>query len=227
MISTSIIRNFCCLLLVLLLSACATPKRGDPEFAPAMPVRMQQPVGNSDSIYQSANAWLLHEDIKARRIGDMLTVIQEEQTDAEKTAETDTTKNTGASITGTTVLGDTVTRNGRAILDTDLKSNHAFDGGGESTQSNSLTGSVTVTVVDVLANGNLSVQGEKWIHINQGEEYVRLRGIVRTIDINPDNTISSVRVANAQIQYSGDSTLDDSNNMGWLAKFFNSPWMPF
>lgn len=227
MISTSSIRSISCLLLALLLTACATPKRGDPEFAPAMPVFVSPPVQSSDSIYESANAWLLHEDIKARRVGDMLTVILEEQTDAEKTAETDTKKDTSLSITGTTALGDSVTKNGRPVLETDLSSSHAFDGGGESTQSNSLTGSVTVTVVDVLANGNLSVQGEKWIHINQGEEYVRLRGIVRTIDINPDNTISSVRVANAQIQYSGDSTLNDTNNQGWLAKFFNSPWMPF
>lgn len=223
----SSIRNLLCLLLALLLTACATPKRGDPEYAPAMPVSLLAPTESSDSIYQSGNAWLLHEDIKARRIGDMLTVVLEEQTDAEKTAETDTSKTTDTSITSSTIMGNPVTRDGQNVFDTDLQSDHSFDGGGESTQSNSLTGSVTVTVVDVLANGNLLVQGEKWIHINQGEEYLRLKGIVRTIDINPDNTISSVRVANAQIQYSGDSTLDDSNNMGWLAKFFNSPWMPF
>jgi len=84
-----------------------------------------------------------------------------------------------------------------------------------------------VTVVEVLANGNLVVQGEKWININQGEEYIRLRGIVRPSDISPDNTIASVRVANAQIQYSGDGSLADANEQGWLAKFFNSPWMPF
>ena len=68
---------------------------------------------------------------------------------------------------------------------------------------------------------------KKWININQGEEYIRLRGIMRPTDISADNTIASTRVANAQIQYSGDSTLADSNNMGWLAKLFNSPWMPF
>lgn len=220
-------RSFVCLLLSLLLTACATPKRGDPEFAPAMPAYAPQNTQNSDSIYQLSSGWLLHEDIKARHVGDMLTVILEEQTDAEKKAETDVAKSTSASIDGAILMGEAVTRNGKAILDTNLQSDHTFDGGGESTQSNSLTGSVTVTVVDVLANGNLVVQGEKWIHINQGQEFVRLKGIVRTIDIAPDNTISSVRVANAQIQYSGDSTLDDSNNMGWLAKFFNSPWMPF
>lgn len=223
----SYIKSFTCLVIALLLTGCATPKRGDPEFAPAMPVRPQAPMQSSDAIYQPGAAWLLHEDIKARRVGDMLTVILEEQTDAEKTAETDTKKTTNTSVTSPTVLGSTVTRNGKAILETDLESDHSFDGGGESTQSNSLTGSVTVTVMDVLSNGNLMVQGEKWIHINQGEEFVRVKGMVRTIDINPDNTISSVRIANAQIQYSGDSTLNDANSMGWLAKFFNSPWMPF
>ena len=84
-----------------------------------------------------------------------------------------------------------------------------------------------MVVVAVQANGNLVVQGEKWININQGEEYIRLRGIVRPNDISPDNTISSERVANADIQYSGDGTLNDANEQGWLAKFFNSPWMPF
>jgi flagellar L-ring protein precursor FlgH len=226
MISVSVTRNITCLLAVLLLTACATPKRGDPEFAPAIPQYVPNQVESSDSIYQSGTAWLLLEDLKARRIGDMLTVVLEEQTDAEKKAETDTVKTTDVNIAGATIMGDRVTRNGDAFV-TDLESELIFDGGGESTQSNSLTGSVTVTVVDVLVNGNLSVQGEKWIHINQGEEYVRLRGIVRPTDISPDNTISSVRVANAQIQYSGDSTLNDSNEMGWLTKFFNSKWMPF
>lgn len=191
-----------------------------------MPQYVPKQDESSDSIYQSGTTWLLLEDLKARRIGDMLTVVLEEQTDAEKKAETDTVKTTDVNIAGATIMGDRVTRNGDAFV-TDLESELIFDGGGESTQSNSLTGSVTVTVVDVLVNGNLSVQGEKWIHINQGEEYLRLRGIVRPTDISPDNTISSVRVANAQIQYSGDSTLNDSNEMGWLTKFFNSKWMPF
>ena len=102
MISMSFTRSFACLLSALLLTACANPKRGDAEFAPAMPVTIQAPAQSSDAIYQTGNAWLLHEDIKARRIGDMLTVLLEEQTDAEKTAETGITKSTGASITGTT-----------------------------------------------------------------------------------------------------------------------------
>ena len=225
--SMKLIKTFIIASSVLLLCACATPKRGDLAFAPAMPQQPKVLEQDSDSIYQQATSWSLLEDLKARRVGDMLTVLLEEQTDAEKTAETGITKTSDTSITNPTLAGSPLTRNGKPILETNLQSDHAFDGKGDSSQSNSLTGSITVTVVNVLSNGNLVVQGEKWININQGEEYVRLRGIVRSIDISPDNTISSVRVADAQIQYSGDSALYEANNQGWLAKFFSSSWMPF
>ena len=212
---------------VFVLSACATPKRGDVEYAPVKPVSQTGPTQYSDSIYQSGSAWFLLEDIKPRRVGDMLTVTLQEKTDAKKKADTDTKKATDNSITAATLLGAPITASDREVFATDLSSAYDFSGEGESNQSNSLTGSVTVSVVEVLVNGNLVVQGEKWIHINQGEEYIRLRGIVRPSDINPDNTISSERVANAEIQYSGEGAIADTNEQGWLAKFFNSPWMPF
>jgi len=202
------------------------PKRGDPEFAPAMPQHVQAPA-QYNAIYQPGTSLLLFEDIKARRIGDMITVVLQEQTDAEKSADTGTSKSTSTEIMDPIIFGNSPTHNGNPIFRNSLESEHAFDGAGESSQSNSLSGSVTVSVVEVLANGNLRVQGEKWISINQGEEYIRLRGIVRPSDINADNTISSTRVANAQIQYSGNGLLNETNSMGWLARFFNGPWMPF
>lgn len=216
----------CCLLTLLLMTGCATPKRGDPEFAPAMPMQAQAPA-EYNAIYQPETSLLLFEDIKARRIGDMITVTLQEQTDAAKSADTGTNKSTSTEISDPIILGDNVTWDGKPIFRNSLQSEHEFDGAGESSQSNSLTGSITVSVVEVLANGNLVVQGEKWININQGEEYIRLRGIVRPSDISTGNTIASTRVANAQIQYSGDGVLNETNSMGWLARFFNSPWMPF
>lgn len=210
-----------------MMTACASPKRGDPEYAPAMPVQNYGPTQHSDSIFQSDSSWLLYEDIRARRVGDMITVTLQEKTDAEKTADTGTSKTTENSIAVPTIIGNPVTVNGNEVFDNRLSSDHAFDGAGESSQSNSLTGSVTVVVVNVLANGNLVVQGEKWININQGEEYIRVRGIIRPSDISPDNSIASTRIANAEIQYSGDSVLSDSNEPGWLSKFFSGPWMPF
>ena len=217
----------CCLPILLLMTACATPKRGDPEFAPAMPQQVWAPVQHADAIYQPDTAMLLLEDIKARRVGDMITVTLQEQTDAEKKADTGTTKSTSAEIADPILFGRSVTHNGNPIFRNSLQSEHEFDGAGESSQSNSLSGSITVSVVQVLSNGNLVVQGEKWININQGEEYIRLRGIVRPSDISADNTIASTRVANAQIQYSGEGMLNETNSMGWLARFFNGPWMPF
>lgn len=221
------IELLCCLVTIILMTGCAMPKRGDPEFAPAMPRQLNMPDQHADAIYQPGTSLLLFEDIKARRVGDMITVVLQEQTDAAKSADTGTTKSTSTEITDPIIFGNNVTRNGNPIFQNSLQSEHEFDGAGESSQSNSLTGSVTVSVVDVLGNGNLVVQGEKWININQGEEYIRLRGIVRPSDINADNTIASTRVANAQIQYAGKGVLNETNSVGWLARFFNSPWMPF
>lgn len=215
-----------CVLALVLTSGCATPKRGDPEFAPAMPVQANASIQNPDAIYQPGTALMLLEDIKARRVGDMITVTLREKTDAAKTADTGTTKSTSSEVSQPIIFGRDVTYKGEPVYSS-LNSEHEFDGAGESSQSNSLTGSITVSVVEVLANGNLVVQGEKWININQGEEFIRLRGIVRPSDINADNSIASTRVANAQIQYSGNGVLNDTNSMGWLARFFNGPWMPF
>jgi len=101
-----------------------------------------------------------------------------------------------------------------------------FDGSGDSTQSNSLTGNVTVTVVEVLANGNLVVRGEKTLRINQGDEYLRVSGVVRPADVSSDNSVISTQLADARIAYSGSGFVADSNSMGWLARFVNS-WWPF
>ena len=157
---------FKCLIvfMVLVLSACATPKRGDVEYAPVKPVSQTGPIQHADSIYQSGSAWLLLEDIKPRRVGDMLTVTLAEKTDAKKSADTATKKATDSSIAAASIMGAPLTANGRDLLATELSSAYDFSGEGESNQSNSLSGSVTVTVVEVLVNGNLVVQGEKWIY---------------------------------------------------------------
>ena len=103
----------------------------------------------------------------------------------------------------------------------------AFDGEGASTQSNSLAGSLTVTVTDVQANGNLVVQGDKNLKLNQGDETVHIAGVIRPADIATDNTITSDKIADAHISYSGKGVVNSANSMGWLARFFNSPFAPF
>ena len=108
-----------------------------------------------------------------------------------------------------------------------LEGSRAFDGKGDSRQSNQLTGSITVTVVERLPNGNLVVSGEKNLELGQGSERVRLSGLVRPEDINRYNQVSSQSIADARISYAGKGVLNDSNSAGWLTRFFTSPWFPF
>jgi flagellar L-ring protein precursor FlgH len=125
------------------------------------------------------------------------------------------------------VFGKTITTKGVPILNTSMTGSDSFDGEGASTQSNSLAGSLTVTVTDVQANGNLVVQGDKTLKLNQGDEYVHIAGVIRPADIATDNTVTSDRIADARISYSGKGVTDSANRMGWLARFFNSAYAPF
>ncbi|HSG61723.1 MAG TPA: flagellar basal body L-ring protein FlgH, partial [Pseudomonadales bacterium] len=102
-----------------------------------------------------------------------------------------------------------------------------FTGSADSDMSNSLSGNISVTVSDVLPNGVLVIRGEKWLTLNRGEEFIRIRGLVRAEDIAADNTISSTLIADARITYSGTGELADTNRQGWLTRFFNSVVWPF
>ena len=215
---------------ILLLSGCSSgsilTRRGDPDYAPVYPDSTQPAAAATGSIYRTDVARPLFEDVKARQVGDLLTVILAEQTDASKTATTGIKKDSTTDISAPTLLGKDIAVAGNPAS-TSLASSNAFAGSSDSAQSNKLQGNITVTVSKVLPNGNLAVQGEKWIAINQGEEYVRLRGIVRPPDITSANTVLSTQVANAQITYRGKGATADSNSMGWLARFFITPLWPF
>lgn len=210
------------------LVGCGSPmlvRQGDMDFAPAVPVEYVPVIQDGGSIYQAGYSKAWFEDIKARQVGDLLTVILDEQTDATKQASTGITKDNSTSISAPTILGQGVTWNGDP-LSTSLESENDFTGKSDSSQSNKLQGSITVTVSQVLPNGSMVVQGEKWISINQGDEYVRLRGIVRPVDITPNNTVLSTQIGNAQIAYQGKGAPAEANSMGWLARFFNTPiWL--
>ncbi len=210
------------------LSACgmlpAMQHKPDPVVARVLP----PPTPRTDgAIYQAGQQMELFADLKARRVGDVLTIRLTESTAASKSAVTKTTKTTAVTNTGPTVLGRTITTGGVPIFSTTLSGADSFDGEGSSTQGNSLAGSLTVTVVDVQSNGNLVVQGDKTLKLNQGDEFVHVSGVVRRADIATDNTVSSEKVADAHISYSGKGVIDGSNRMGWLARFFNSAFAPY
>ncbi len=227
MITETTYRVVLLLAVALSLSACATPRVDEDVLEAPMPITTVYAKPESGAIFAGGTEIRLFEDRTATRVGDILTVRLVEQTRASKDASTSTSKETGATLTNPTVFGRPVTRKGVPILEGSLEGQRAFDGTGSSSQSNSLTGEITVTVTERLPNGNLVVEGEKWLTINQGREFVRLRGIVRTTDILTDNSVFSTRIANAQIAYAGKGALADANRQGILARFFNSPIFPF
>lgn len=202
------------------------PTRDDHQWAATMPVEPASPPPTDGSIYHADQGMELFNDARAHRVGDILTITLVESTQASKKASTNTSKKDTTDIAAPSILGHTLKVAGQTA-DTSLSGNRAFDGSGDSSQSNQLTGSITVTVAQRLSNGNLLVRGEKMVTINQGQEQIRIAGIVRPQDILQDNSVPSTRVADAQIGYTGKGALADANTQGWLSRFFSSKWMPF
>jgi flagellar L-ring protein FlgH len=216
------------LLASLLLTACA----GAPPLPEPQPrdyreyEELVRPT--SGAIYDLYSGVAYLEDQRARRVGDILIVRLSERTDAKKASDTNVTKNNTTTITNPVLAGRTRTLgDGPSTLGFDLDSDHSFAGQSDSSQSNQLNGTIAVRVINVLPDGNLVIEGEKWLTINRGKEFIRVRGLVRPVDIGDDNTIASSIIANAEIAYSGTGEGADSNRMGWLSRFFIGPAWPF
>jgi flagellar L-ring protein precursor FlgH len=210
-----------------LLGGCVSPPLHDPNFSATTAPAATPANASPGAIYANGYGLSLYEDVRARHVGDILTITLVEQTQASKEASTATGKDQKMDMTAGTLLGAPVVHNGNMILQNSISASRDFSGEGSSSQKNSLTGYVTVTVAEVLPNGNLLVRGEKALTLNQGDEFIRISGIVRPVDISSDNSVPSTRVADAKIIYGGRGALADSNSQGWLARFFNSPLWPF
>jgi flagellar L-ring protein precursor FlgH len=208
-------------LAALLLAACATTPMQPPPMATVQVQMVPAQPSTSGAVYRAGSGFALFEDRKARDVGDLVTILLAERTNAVSSASTSTSRDSSTSIANPTLFGRQPTLDGLPLLEAEIGASRSFDGTGDSAQSNRLDGSITATVVSRLPNGNLVVQGEKWIQLNQGDELVRIQGIVRTADIAPDNTIASSRVAEARISYSGRGTLAKANAQGWLQRFFD------
>src|ERR1700742_2305324 len=224
--------SFCLVLAGLLvlaaLGGCQTIQKKPPKEDDQLSWALQpEPPASNGAIYQVGRDVALFENPVARHIGDTVTIVLNESTAAKKSATTNTAKSTNQTLPGISVLGKAVTIKGNPITSASIDDSSKFAGEGDKAQSNSLTGYITCTVTRVLPNGNLYIRGEKWIGINQGSEYVRLGGVVRPIDIAPDNSVPSFKVGAANISYGGKGALADANNQGSLSRFFHLPWTPF
>lgn len=209
------------------LMGCDTVPKRDMDFSPVQPADLRPPPANNGSIYQAGYDMRLFEDHAARRVGDVLTVTLNERTNAQKRADLGTSKDTSISVQAPYLMGMSPATVLGQDVKTEIATSQSFEGQGDAQQSNLLTGDISVTVVEVMPNGNLRVRGEKRVALNDGSEYIRLSGIVRPIDIDVANIVPSSKVADATIMYTGDGAVADSNKMGWLARFFNSPIFPF
>lgn len=215
--------------LAALLGGCATTDRADTPSASGTALRTaaQGQPATDGAIYAAGRETVFFQDPTARRRGDLVTIRLQEATNASKSSSTDTEKNQTLDLPGPTIAGAAATINGRAVLDTSVDGKRKFAGKGSSTQQNQLTGSITAVVVDVLPNGNLVLEGEKWLRLNQGDELIKVRGVVRPFDVLPDNSVASDRIADARISYAGRGALASANAQGWLSRFFGSPLFPY
>jgi flagellar L-ring protein FlgH len=213
----------CATLLTSLLTGCASapPRQAMNDDDDFVPMARTASRGVSGGVF-TGEAVSLTSDSRAYRVGDAVTVILQETTQASKRAGTSFSKGSSVGVSPIAALGKTF---GKTAID--ISADREFEGDATSTQQNALSGALTVIVQEVLPNGLLRVAGEKNLTLNQGEEFVRLKGFIRAQDIDNDNQVSSLRVANARIAYSGKGALADANQPGWLTRFFNSPLMPF
>lgn len=200
---------------------CHTVKQTKPDDGLAW-TQEQPPPPTNGAIYQAGREIVFAENPIAHHVGDTVTIVLNEATAAQKNATTTTSKANTIAMPGTQLLNKNV-----SWLTNNVNDSSKFDGEGASAQSDSLTGYLSATVLKVLPNGNLFIAGEKQIGLNQGKEFIRVTGVIRPIDLASDDSIPSYRVASAKITYSGKGAINDANTQSWLARFFNSPWVPF
>ncbi len=175
------------------------------------------PVANG-AIFQAADGYAaLYEGWRARRVGDPLTIVLVERTAASKSSASkiDSKGSFGLTPPSTGPLSGILNPS-----DVGMEGRRGFNGTGSADQANSLSGEVSVTVAEVYPNGTMLVRGQKRVTLNRGDEFVQIKGIVRTADVDRDNRVPSTRVADAQIAYTGKGDVARASRQGWLSRFF-------
>ncbi|MCX8640162.1 flagellar basal body L-ring protein FlgH [Gilliamella sp. B3172] len=221
----SVMRYFCIVVTFFLFSCAQLPKKplvkGETSIVPKMP----EIVNSTGSIYQSAQPSSygyqpMFEDRRPRHIGDVLTIVLQENVSASKSSSINAGRNSSVALGVKAIPPFLDGLIGRGKVDTDLSGANDFKGSGGANAKNTFSGTITVTVQDVMINGNLKVIGEKQIAINQGTEFIRFSGVVNPRTISGNNTVISTQVADARIEYVGNGYIDEAQTMGWLQRLF-------
>ncbi|WP_077286314.1 flagellar basal body L-ring protein FlgH [Cognaticolwellia aestuarii] len=218
-------------IVVMLFTGCASVEQAktlpnDPDFAPILPEMEDEPLVPTGSLFRVNYINNIYSDSKAHRVGDIISVVLSESTQAQKSAKTELKKANSATLNPITGLGGAAINIKNQAIQFGYDQESDFSGDSKANQGNSLSGNISVHVLRVLPNGNLMIRGEKWMSLNNGDEYIRLTGVVRSQDISSENTVTSSKVANARIEYAGTGTFADIQEQGWLSKFFSSSWWP-
>ena len=207
------------IILVSLGASCSTQleERASMDFEPPMPgTQKGQKKDKYGSIYSNSQQGLFATDRRASKVGDLLTVALSENFSASKSQSAKSAKNgsTAFNFPQITTAGADDT-----LFDSSLAK--SFDGSGSADQNNSLRGEISVTVTKVFSNGNMEILGQKKLTLNNGDEYIRLVGIIRPEDVNSRNIVPSSRIANAKISYTGAGDVADTSKKGWLSKLID------
>lgn len=197
--------------------ACAGPKP-KPGFEAALPAPPPPPRAADGAIFNSGDGYAaLYQGHRASKVGDPVTIVLMERITTSKAAGSKSSKSGGFGVTPPAtgplsfIKPDSLKMSGET----------SFKGDGNASQSSTLGGEVSVTIVEVRPNGTALVRGEKRLMLSQGQEWVQFAGIVRLADIDSDNRIASTRVADARIEYAGNGPVSRASREGWLSKFFN------
>jgi flagellar L-ring protein precursor FlgH len=207
----------------LLLGGCAQIPR-EPLVQQPMSARANlqaRPAGPANgSIYRTGfGTQALFEDRRPRYIGDILTIVVSENINASKNSAADSSRSGSAgSVLGLIpkLIGGLISSD----LDAEASGKNIMSAKGGANSRNTFNGIITVTVVDVLVNGNLLVSGEKQMLINQGTEFIRFSGVVNPRTVSASNTVPSTQVADARIEYSAKGYINEAQTMGWLQRAF-------
>lgn len=192
------------------------PLTAEPPPAYTMPAA--EPNG---SIYQPTayGNYPLFEDRRPRNVGDIVTVVIQERTNAQKRVATSTERTSGATL-GWGAVPSILPGNVSPNQDFNVAGGNTMEGEGSTRADNLFTGTLTTTVVGVLPNGNLQIAGDKQIAINRGSEHLRFSGVVDPRSISGNNTVPSTQVADARIEFRSKGVMDEVQTMGWLQRFF-------
>jgi flagellar L-ring protein FlgH len=216
------LKNLIFISILFFVNGCSTyvEEANNKHFTPLTPSfeEFNKDEPSNGSIYSTSSAGLFSSDRRAKKVGDILSVTLSETFSSNKAV----TNSSGKTDTIGAEVGPTGIMRNFAGLGGSASKTNSFSGSMATNQSNSLSGTLSATVVRVFPNGNLEIKGQKKLRITEGTEYIRLTGIIRPQDISTSNSVSSAKIAEAQIEYVGAGILDSASKPGWGSALFRA-----